>query len=87
MVNRFGNRASSIDGPATHGFAITPDDVAELGELTRAIFVGGSGALTVVLASGAEVSFAGLPSGALLPVRARIVKATGTTASALVGLV
>jgi hypothetical protein len=54
--------------------------------VTRALYVGTGGTVAAVLQSGAAVSFANLGSGTLLPVRLRQVKATGTTASGLVGM-
>lgn len=86
MPDPFSDHAPGLESPATNGFAITPADGADLSATTRAIYVGGTGALAVTLSSGNDVSFAGLPAGTLLPVRIRRVKATGTTATALVGL-
>lgn len=86
MPDRFKNHSASLESPAMHGFAITPSDSAELTQPTRALYVGVAGDLGVTLVSGAELVFANIPSGTLLPVRARAVKATGTTADSLVGL-
>jgi hypothetical protein len=86
MTDRFNSRAEGLTAPARHGFAITPADGADLGELTRALYVGGAGNITLVMASGAELLLSGVPAGSLLPLRVRRVKATGTTATALVGL-
>jgi hypothetical protein len=87
MQQRFVNRAGAVDGPASHAFSIPPHDGNDLEDVTRGIYIGAAGSLVVVLASAAEVTFANLPSGSLLPVRATRVKATGTTAAQLVGLV
>ena len=87
MQDRYASRAAGSDGPATHGFAIAPDDGADLAETTRAIYVGSAGNLVAVLASGAELTFASVPSGTVLPVRAARIRATGTSASGLIGLV
>jgi len=87
MQDRYDGYASSFDGPASHGFLVTPNDAADLAEITRAIYVGGAGALAVVLHSGAEVVLQNVAAGTLLPLRARRVKATGTTATAIAGLV
>ena len=87
MPDRFQYYASSLEGPATHAFAITPHDTAPLPEPTRALYVGGAGSVTVVLLSGEEVSFANVAASSLLPIRVSDVLATGTTASLLVGLV
>ena len=86
MPDRFTNLNPGLDSPASHGFAITPHDSNELAEVTRAVYVGTAGALAVTLLSGAETILSGVPAGTLLPIRARRVLSTGTTAGALVGL-
>lgn len=86
MPDRFADHAIGLESPASHGFAIAPSDGADLVETTRAIYVGSSGNLAVTLASGAEVTLTGIPGGTLLPVRLRRIRATGTTATAIVGL-
>ncbi len=86
MPDRFEFAQSGLDSPATHGFAVSPSDGADLPETVRAVYVGGSGAISAVLASGAEVLFSGLSGGTVLPIRARRIKSTGTTATLLVGL-
>lgn len=87
MTNFHKGRAASITGPATHGFAITPDDDADLPQPARAFYVGGTGGVAVKLPSGADVTFKGVVGGTVLPVSVVRVYATGTTASDIVGLV
>jgi hypothetical protein len=87
MTDRFETTVASLNGPAVHAFAVTPDDAARLPETTRALYVGTSGAVTAELQSGALATFAALASGSILPARIVRVLATGTTASGLVGLV
>lgn len=86
MSEKYQGRADDITSPARGGFAITPSDSTDLTAETRAIYVGSAGDVAAVLASGDEVSFVGLAGGTVLPIRARRIKATGTTATALVGL-
>lgn len=85
-MTRYSGRADAISAPAQHGFAITPNDATDLTAETRGLWVGASGDLSLVLASGDEVTVAGAVGGTLLPLRVRRVKAAGTTASLLVGL-
>ena len=86
MADRFSDFAGGLESPATDGFAVTPNDATELASVTRAVYVGGGGTLAVTLASGAELTFSGLAGGTLLPLRLRRVKATGTSATAIIGL-
>lgn len=86
MSDKFEGRARSFDGPANDGFSVTPNDVAALAEITRAIYVGTAGNISLTLTSGAALTFINVPSGTLLPVRATEVKSTGTTATDLIGL-
>ena len=87
MPDRFQNSSPSLSGPASHGFAVTPHDTNPLSETTRALYVGSAGTLAVVLTSGAAITFAGVASGTVLPVRVTKVMATGTSATDIVGLV
>ncbi|MGV3490511.1 MAG: spike base protein, RCAP_Rcc01079 family [Devosia sp.] len=86
MVENYEGRAGNLAASARRGFAITANDGADLAAETRAIYVGSSGNLSVVLVSGDQVGFAAVPAGTVLPVRAIRVRSTGTTASQLVGL-
>ena len=70
--------------PASHAFAITPSDTVALSINTRAIYVGTNGNLKVTTINDEDVTFVGL-SG-LIPVRAKLVFSTGTTADNIVGL-
>lgn len=48
------------------------------------IYVGGTGAVTVVTEAGTEVTFSAVPVGTIIPIRTQKVKAA-TTATLLVG--
>lgn len=86
MPDPFAAHAPSLTAPARDGFAITPSDGADLPDVTRAIYVGGPGHVRLVLESGATLTFSNVSSGALLPLRVRRLLATGTTATAIAGL-
>lgn len=64
--------------------AITPSDSAA--QSYRAIYVGGAGNVAVVTEGGDSVTFTAPPVGTIIPVSVTQVKATGTTATLLVGL-
>jgi hypothetical protein len=87
MSDRFASHTPSLTGPASTGFPITPDDTMALPETTRALYVGGGGSLAVEMASGAVLTFEGVTDGMLLPLRVSRVRASGTTASGIIGLV
>jgi len=87
MPDRFSGYAKSFDAPASDGFQITPDDITELVEVTRGLYIGSAGTVVAVLASGNEVTLANIPSGTLLPMRVKQIKTTGTTAGLMVGLI
>ncbi len=86
MPDPFSSHSAGLESPATHGFAVSPSDSADLADVIRALYVGGSGNVAVTLLSGADVRLTGVAGGTLLPLRVRAVRATGTTATSLVGL-
>ena len=82
----FSVHADSLDSPAAEAFAITPADGSALPLVTKAIYVGSAGHVTVRPARGAaDVTYRNVPAGAYLTIRASHVRATGTTAGDLVG--
>lgn len=64
--------------------AIAPSDATELGNCIG-VYVGGTGDLTVVDVKGNTVTYKAVPVGAVIWLRINKVKATGTTATLLVG--
>lgn len=83
----FGKEAQRVDSPATHGLAITPHATNPLSFVTRGIYVGATGDIACRLAGdSADVTFVGVQTGALLPIRATHVRVTGTTATSMIAL-
>lgn len=73
--------------PARRAFAITPSNSADLTEVTRSLYIGAGGDLAVILdGDTVAVTFVAVPTGTVLPIRAKLVKSTGTTAASIVGL-
>src|SRR2546425_12943181 len=71
--------------PGSYARAIAPSDGTPLSEVTRGIYVGTGGDVTVIFAGDTvPVTLVGVPGGSLLPISVRFVQATGTTASNLV---
>lgn len=72
---------------ADYAAAVTTSDATNLAFPTRALFVGGAGNLSVVMAGdGGAVTFTGVAAGTTLQLRALRVNATGTTATSIVAL-
>lgn len=65
--------------------AVTPSDTVNLTNPST-IYVGVAGDVKVTTAQGSDVTFAGVPAGAVLPVQVLRVWATGTTASSMVAV-
>lgn len=65
--------------------AVTPSNSTDLAP-TRALYVGTGGNLRVTTAYGADVVFANVPTGSILPVQVTRVWATNTTASSVIAL-
>ena len=86
MIDSFRRHARSLTAPPEQGAAVVPDDLRDLATVTRALYVGGTGDLAVVMADGTRLVFGAVPAGTLLPVRVVRVLATGTTATRVVGL-
>jgi hypothetical protein len=70
--------------PAQDAAAVTKSDTADQGDV-RALFVGGSGNVSLVTALGNTVVFTGVLAGSILPVRCTKVLAA-TTATNIVAL-
>jgi len=72
--------------PAGNAAAVTPSDTVDLPSVSRGIYVGGAGNVTVVMLGGAVVTFTAPPVGSLLPIAITRVNLTGTTATNLVAI-
>ena len=87
MTDNFQNRADGVSAPARRAMAVTPHDVSALSEVPKALYVGVGGAIAMRgVGDAADTLWANVPAGAILPFRASHVRATGTTASAILAL-
>lgn len=78
--------AEALSDPVGSGAVITPSDATPLASIPKAIYVGVTGDITMMLArDSASVLFKAVPVG-VLPVRPLQVFATGTTATNIVAL-
>ena len=85
MNDSFRKHTRSLTSPPEHGATVVPGD-ADLGHVTRALYVGGGGDVRVRLQDGTELTLANMPTGTLIPIRVTRVLATGTSATQIVGL-
>jgi hypothetical protein len=78
------------DGPLSNAWnlaAVTPHDTNELTYTARALYIGGAGDVALIAGGdSAAVTLASVPAGTILPIRAKVVKSTGTTATNIVAL-
>lgn len=80
MSDEFDTFQNGLTAPATRAAPITPHDTNDLTFVTRAIYVGGAGDLSVIMRAGDTVTFADVPAGTLLPIRvSRVLVATSAT--------
>ena len=93
MASNTQHNVTGADAPADLAVAISPSDSTDLPNNTRAIYVGGAGNITCIMAcdvtnsgAGTNVVFTAVPVGTILPICVCRVKATGTTATNLVAL-
>ncbi len=86
MADDFSTYRPGLGSPYARAEAITPNDSTDLTNSTRAIWIGGAGNVKVDTVEGDTVTLVGALVGTILPIRARRVYATGTTATNLVGL-
>lgn len=80
------DKSSGTTGPASNAFDIAPGDGSDLAIVTRALWVGGAGAVKLTTQGGDTVTLSGVTAGSLIPIRVSRVFSTGTTATLLVGL-
>jgi hypothetical protein len=86
MTDSFSKFARSLTSPPEHGLEVAPSDADDLPQVTRALYVGGTGDVSLRLKGGAALTLPNVQAGSLLPLRVAQVRATGTTATGLVGL-
>lgn len=75
------------EAPARALRAVTPNDSTDLEGYVRALWVGGAGNVSVIAAEDTDpVTISGVPAGTILPIRAKRVRSTSTTATNIVAL-
>lgn len=86
-ADRFDTMQDSLSSPSRAPFAVTPSDTVDLLPVPKALYIGTGGTVVVRgIGAAADVTFKNVASGQVIDVRARLVKATGTTAADIVAL-
>lgn len=80
------DRFARLQGPYRDAFAITPSDSTDLAVYANALWVGGTGNISLITLDGTTVLISGIPAGTVLPLQVKRVRSTSTTATAIVGL-
>lgn len=78
--------ASGKSDPAVGGETVTPHDTNQLTNISRAIWVGVGGNVALLMSDDTTITLVGVAAGTLLPVRAKRVNSTNTTATTMVAL-
>jgi hypothetical protein len=87
-IDKQAQRGDTTDFPAKSLRAVTPHDTNELEYVSKALFIGTGGTLSLIAQEDtAAVTLANVAAGQIVPVRAKIVRATGTTATGIVALI
>ena len=85
-MDQFKDFPVTLTSPATNAANITPSDTSPISTVSRAIYVGVAGDISVEMQSGEIVVFQGVQSGSILALRTLKVRQTGTTAAGIVAL-
>ncbi|ODP39258.1 spike base protein, RCAP_Rcc01079 family [Sphingomonas turrisvirgatae] len=87
MADNFtGSFEERVTYPSRRVAAVTPHDSNALADVPKALYVGTGGNIALrAIDDSADVTFNNVPNGTILAVRASHVRATGTTASGIIG--
>jgi len=85
-LDNYESQPTIMTYPARHLEAVTPHDTTELTNVSRALWIGGAGNITVLTAEDETVLISGIQAGTLLPIQVKRVDATATTATLITSL-
>ena len=86
IVDSFSNQKTYTSDPLTNAVLVSPNDSADLGYTTRAVYIGTTGNMKVTMQDSGTVLFTGIPAGTTLPIRVSRIWSTTTTASTILAL-
>lgn len=85
-MDNFSNHSDTVSGPSREPFAVIPHDVNSLSEIPKRIYIGTGGNVTLRGVDAiADVTYKNVGSGVYLDVRPSHIRATGTTATDIIG--
>lgn len=85
IIDSGDNRRNSY-APANQHIEVVPSDTVDLPFITRGIYVGVGGDIAIVTKIGKSVVYVGALAGSIIPIAARRVDSTLTTATDLVAM-
>ncbi len=85
-IDDYAQLQTGLDSPYRHAAAVTPSDIVDLSNVSRAIYVGGAGNIALITEQGETVTLIGVTVGSVIRICASRIKAAGTTATNLVAL-
>lgn len=86
-IDPFSSASDSLIAPARDAFVITPSDISELPDATKALYVGTGGDIVLrLIGADTDVTLRNVVTGSVLALRLTAVRANGTTAADLIGL-
>lgn len=80
MTDQWAGAGGGIESSIEGAVAVTPDDATDLTYVTRALYLGVAGDVTVILLDGTQVQFLNLAAGVFHPLRVKRVLDAGTDA-------
>lgn len=86
MSDNFADYSVGLGSPYVGAEAVVPSDTVSLSSVSRALYVGGAGDLSLVFDDGTTAVLSAATAGSFLPVRVSRVNSTGTTATNVVSL-
>lgn len=86
-IDTMAQRGDTVDFSAKRLLAVTPHDTNELEYVTKALFIGAGGTISIIAQEDTAAVSLTVATGSIVPVRAKIVRATGTTATGIVALI
>ncbi len=87
VQDRYQGSAGTATGPARKLRVVTPHDTNELEYATNGILAKVAGDLSIVAVDDTDPVTVPIAAGQVLPIRAKIIRATGTSATGIVALI